>query len=180
MSSKCSRAGKMDAVVTGTWRTYTNKYKGEQVEIALFGGETRRCFDRVLLRRGCCRTFELRAHPDSVAEHRLIHCSSRCDAPDPTGRARVGRRRADDLRRTRRILGYARCRCAQCSKTWLLFSVPASLRSPVGSSAGIGSRCLWRNDRLVAALYFYADRIAMGSGGCARVDARQARASFDG
>ena len=50
---------------------YTNKYKGEQVEIALFGGEYQ---DGVLTAycyvEECAHRAE-RAHPDSASEHRL-------------------------------------------------------------------------------------------------------------
>jgi len=63
---------------------YTNKYRGEPVEVALFGGEyqegvlTAYCFiDEVI-------HVELNGHIliplQNVAS---IHCSSRCDAPEP-------------------------------------------------------------------------------------------------
>ena len=63
---------------------YTNKYKGEQVEIALFGGEYQ---DGVLT--AYCYLEEV-AHVE-LNGHILIplqnvaslHCSSRCDAPEP-------------------------------------------------------------------------------------------------
>jgi len=52
---------------------YTNKYKGEQVEIALFGGE---------YQDGA--HIELNGHIliplQNIAS---LHCSSRCDAPEP-------------------------------------------------------------------------------------------------
>jgi hypothetical protein len=63
---------------------YTNKYKGEQVEIALFGGEYQ---DGVLT--AYCYVEDV-AHVE-LNGHILIplqnvaslHCSSRCDAPEP-------------------------------------------------------------------------------------------------
>ncbi len=63
---------------------YTNKYKGEQVEIALFGGEYQ---DGVLT--AYCYLVDV-AHVE-LNGHILIplqnvaslHCSSRCDAPEP-------------------------------------------------------------------------------------------------
>src|SRR5436309_14842467 len=63
---------------------YTNKYKGEQVEIALFGGEYQ---DGVLT--AYCYLEDV-AHVE-LNGHILIplqniaslHCSSRCDAPEP-------------------------------------------------------------------------------------------------
>ena len=63
---------------------YTNKYKGEQVEVALFGGDYQ---DGVLT--AYCSIDEI-AHVE-LNGHILIplqnvaslHCSSRCDAPEP-------------------------------------------------------------------------------------------------
>ena len=63
---------------------YTNKYKGEQVEVALFGGEYQ---DGVLT--AYCYVDEV-AHIE-LNGHILVplqniaslHCSSRCDAPEP-------------------------------------------------------------------------------------------------
>jgi hypothetical protein len=63
---------------------YTNKYKGEQVEVALFGGDYQ---DGVLT--AYCLVEEV-AHIE-LNGHILIplqniaslHCSSRCDAPEP-------------------------------------------------------------------------------------------------
>jgi hypothetical protein len=63
---------------------YTNKYKGEQVEIALFGGEYQ---DGVLTAYCSIEDVphvELNGHIlvplQNVAS---LHCSSRCDAPEP-------------------------------------------------------------------------------------------------
>jgi hypothetical protein len=63
---------------------YTNKYKGEQVEIALFGGDyqdgvlTAYCFVEDVAH------IELNGHIliplQNIAS---LHCSSRCDAPEP-------------------------------------------------------------------------------------------------
>ena len=63
---------------------YTNKYKGEPVEIALFGGE----YQEGVLTAYCL--FEDVVHIE-LNGHILIplqnvaslHCSSRCDAPEP-------------------------------------------------------------------------------------------------
>src|SRR4051794_13525898 len=63
---------------------YTNKYKGEQVELALFGGDyqdgvlTAYCFVEDVAH------IELNGHIliplQNIAS---LHCSSRCDAPEP-------------------------------------------------------------------------------------------------
>ena len=63
---------------------YTGKYKGEQVEVALFGGE----YQEGVLTAYC--SFEDVPHVE-LNGHILIplqnvaslHCSSRCDAPEP-------------------------------------------------------------------------------------------------
>lgn len=63
---------------------YTHKYKGEQVEVALFGGE----YQEGLLTAYCSIEdvphIELNGHIliplQNVAS---LHCSSRCDAPEP-------------------------------------------------------------------------------------------------
>ena len=63
---------------------YTNKYKGEQVEVALFGGE----YQEGVLTAYCSIEdvphVELNGHIliplQNVAS---LHCSSRCDAPEP-------------------------------------------------------------------------------------------------
>ena len=63
---------------------YTNKYKGEQVELALFGGE----YQEGVLTAYCSIEdvphVELNGHIlvplQNVAS---VHCSSRCDAPEP-------------------------------------------------------------------------------------------------
>ena len=62
---------------------YTNKYKGEQVELALFGGE----YQEGVLTAYCyvedVAHIELNGHIlvplQNIAS---LHCSSRCDAPD--------------------------------------------------------------------------------------------------
>ena len=58
---------------------YTNKYKGEQVEVALFGGDYQ---DGVLIED--VAHIELNGHIliplQNIAS---LHCSSRCDAPEP-------------------------------------------------------------------------------------------------
>jgi hypothetical protein len=63
---------------------YTSKYKGEQVEVALFGGE----YQEGMLTAYCSIEdvphVELNGHIliplQNVAS---LHCSSRCDAPEP-------------------------------------------------------------------------------------------------
>ena len=63
---------------------YTNKYKGEQVEVALFGGD----YQEGVLTAYCSIEdvphVELNGHIliplQNVAS---LHCSSRCDAPEP-------------------------------------------------------------------------------------------------
>jgi hypothetical protein len=63
---------------------YTNKYKGEPVEVALFGGE----YQDGVLTAYCTLDdvihIELNGHIliplQNVAS---LHCTSRCDAPDP-------------------------------------------------------------------------------------------------
>ena len=74
---------------------YTGKYKGEQVEVALFGGE----YQEGVLTAYCyiddVAHIELNGHIliplQNIAS---LHCSSRCDAPEPrlaAARARGGR-----------------------------------------------------------------------------------------
>ena len=68
----------------GTLEDYTSKYKGEQVEVALFGGDyqdgvlTAYCFVEDVAH------IELNGHIliplQNIAS---LHCSSRCDAPEP-------------------------------------------------------------------------------------------------
>jgi hypothetical protein len=63
---------------------YSSKYKGEQVEVALFGGE----YQEGVLTAYCyvedVAHVELNGHIliplQNVAS---LHCSSRCDAPEP-------------------------------------------------------------------------------------------------
>src|SRR3954452_22688537 len=63
---------------------YTQKYKGEQIEVALFGGE----YQDGVLTAYCLVDevphIELNGHIlvplQNVAS---LHCSSRCDAPEP-------------------------------------------------------------------------------------------------
>ena len=85
--------GRLDVAVRNVMRhsvtlraveDYTNKYKGEQVEVALFGGE----YQEGVLTAYC--SFEDVPHVE-LNGHILIplqnvaslHCSSRCDAPEP-------------------------------------------------------------------------------------------------
>ena len=62
---------------------YTSKYKGEQVELALFGGDYQ---DGVLT--AYCAVDDAahraqRPHPDRAQNIASLHCTSRCDAPEP-------------------------------------------------------------------------------------------------
>jgi len=67
----------------GPIEDYTNKYKGEQVDVALFGGE----YQEGVLTAYCyvedVAHIELNGHIliplQNIAS---LHCSSRCDAPD--------------------------------------------------------------------------------------------------
>jgi hypothetical protein len=73
-----------DSASLRTVEDYTNKYKGEQVELALFGGE----YQEGVLTAYCSIEdvphVELNGHIlvplQNVAS---LHCSSRCDAPEP-------------------------------------------------------------------------------------------------
>ena len=62
---------------------YTNKYKGEQVEIALFGGEYQEGVLTAYLHRGRRPHRAQRAHLVPLQNIASLHCSSRCDAPEP-------------------------------------------------------------------------------------------------
>ena len=73
-----------DSATVRAVEDYTNKYKGEQVELALFGGE----YQEGTLTAYCSIEdvphVELNGHIlvplQNVAS---LHCSSRCDAPQP-------------------------------------------------------------------------------------------------
>ena len=75
---------KVDSATLRAVEDYTNKYKGEQVELALFGGE----YQEGTLTAYCSIEdvphVELNGHIlvplQNVAS---LHCSSRCDAPEP-------------------------------------------------------------------------------------------------
>jgi hypothetical protein len=79
-----AEAPKALSTLTAPVEDYTNKYKGEQVEIALFGGDyqdgvlTAYCFVEDVAH------IELNGHIliplQNIAS---LHCSSRCDAPEP-------------------------------------------------------------------------------------------------
>ena len=71
-------------VSTARQQDYTNKYKGEQVEVALFGGD----YHEGVLTAYCAvdevAHIELNGHIliplQNIAS---LHCTSRCDAPEP-------------------------------------------------------------------------------------------------
>jgi hypothetical protein len=75
--------GKPDSASFRPIEDYTNKYKGEQVDVALFGGE----YQEGVLTAYCyvedVAHIELNGHIliplQNIAS---LHCSSRCDAPD--------------------------------------------------------------------------------------------------
>jgi hypothetical protein len=78
-----SHGGKRRSARLAPIEDYTNKYKGEQVEVALFGGE----YQEGVLTAYCyvedVAHIELNGHIlvplQNIAS---LHCSSRCDAPD--------------------------------------------------------------------------------------------------
>ncbi len=80
---KDDRVGKRVLARLRSIEDYTNKYKGEQVEVALFGGE----YQEGVLTAYCyvedVAHIELNGHIlvplQNIAS---LHCSSRCDAPD--------------------------------------------------------------------------------------------------
>src|ERR1700693_995830 len=87
LSGNTTRATRLVDPKTATLRAvddYTNKYKGEQVEVALFGGD----YQEGVLTAYCSidevAHVELNGHIliplQNVAS---LHCSSRCDAPEP-------------------------------------------------------------------------------------------------
>ena len=77
-------AAMRDSATLRPLEDYTNKYKGEQIEVALFGGE----YQEGTLTAYCSIEdvphVELNGHIliplQNVAS---LHCSSRCDAPEP-------------------------------------------------------------------------------------------------
>ena len=81
---KGDHATMRDSATVRAVEDYTNKYKGEQVELALFGGE----YQEGTLTAYCSIEdvphVELNGHIlvplQNVAS---LHCSSRCDAPEP-------------------------------------------------------------------------------------------------
>jgi hypothetical protein len=78
---------------------YTSKYKGEQVEVALFGGE----YQEGVLTAYCyvedVAHIELNGHIlvplQNIAS---LHCSSRCDAPQPDWPPRLTEDEREDER----------------------------------------------------------------------------------
>jgi hypothetical protein len=79
-----SIGGKRQSARLRAIEDYTNKYKGEQVEVALFGGD----YQDGVLTAYCLLDdvahLELNGHIliplQNIAS---LHCSSRCDAPEP-------------------------------------------------------------------------------------------------
>ena len=112
---------------------YTSKYKGEQVEVALFGGE----YQEGVLTAYCyvdeVAHIELNGHIlvplQNIAS---LHCSSRCDAP----RTRTGRRAACSTTTggTSRTTAKSR-RSAPCASSRSRNIVKAWLRAARASAA---------------------------------------------
>jgi hypothetical protein len=79
-----SRGGKRPCARLRTIEDYTSKYKGEQVEVAMFGGD----YHEGVLTAYCAVDevphIELNGHIliplQNIAS---LHCTSRCDAPEP-------------------------------------------------------------------------------------------------
>jgi hypothetical protein len=79
-----SRGGKRPCARLRTIEDYTSKYKGEQVEVAMFGGD----YHDGVLTAYCAVDevphIELNGHIliplQNIAS---LHCTSRCDAPEP-------------------------------------------------------------------------------------------------
>ena len=141
---------------------YTNKYKGEQVEVALFGGE----YQEGVLTAYCSIEdvphIELNGHIlvplQNVAS---LHCSSRCDAPEPDWPPRgLSDDREDETKRASAV----RRRALNVLKAWLLSRSCRALRR--GRLAARRSRAasLFVFCALLAALaiYAYADRALIG------------------
>ena len=121
---------------------YTNKYKGEQIEVALFGGE----YQEGVLTAYCSIEdvphIELNGHIlvplQNVAS---LHCSSRCDAPEPDWPPRgLG---DDDATATASATTTAAPAAVNIAKWWLLAAMLAALgaRSAGRSAAPRPRRC---------------------------------------
>ncbi len=82
--SSGGNGGKRDSATLRAVEDYTSKYKGEQVEVALFGGD----YHEGVLTAYCAvdevAHIELNGHIliplQNIAS---LHCTSRCDAPEP-------------------------------------------------------------------------------------------------
>ena len=119
---------------------YTSKYKGEQVEVALMNGD----YQDGVLTSYCAiddvAHVELNGHIliplQNVAS---LHCSSRCDAPEPDWPPRG--LAEDDAATTRLDVRSAWPAIRNVLKAWLCSSAcaPARRRS-AGGSAAIASR----------------------------------------
>ena len=150
---------------------YTNKYKGEQVEVALFGGE----YQEGVLTAYCyvedVAHIELNGHIlvplQNIAS---LHCSSRCDAPEPDWPPRG---LEDDRRRRRRLGRAARSRRGTSRRSGC---------SLVGVSAALGGiGWLLGGYRLLSVFVFCGLLLALGDvlvlGPDRPRDARRARAA---
>ena len=148
---------------------YTNKYKGEQVELALFGGE----YQEGVLTAYCSIEdvphVELNGHIlvplQNVAS---LHCSSRCDAPEPDWPPRGLEVEDDDTTTTDAALRLAAA--TNIAKAWLLVLRLAALFGAIGWLLGeLRVATLFAFCSLLAASAVYA-----GGGSSAARDARRA------
>ena len=148
------------------WRPvedYTNKYKGEQVDLALFGGE----YQEGVLTAYCSIEdvphIELNGHIlvplQNVAS---LHCSSRCDAPEPDWPPRG----LESRRRRPRRLGPMRRRIsANFLKAFLLVAFLVALARGFGwligrsRNAGLFAFCALS---AAIAVYWLGDRALLG------------------
>ena len=147
----------------GAVEDYTNKYKGEQVELALFGGE----YQEGVLTAYCSIEdvphVELNGHIlvplQNVAS---LHCSSRCDAPEPDWPPRG---LEADERRPRRRRVVRRRVTANLLKAFLLVGFLVALAAGVGwLIGGERSAALFAFCALSAAIavYWLGDRALLG------------------
>ena len=153
---------------------YTNKYKGEQVEVALFGGE----YQEGVLTAYCyvedVAHIELNGHIlvplQNIAS---LHCSSRCDAPDddwpPRGLEQEDGRLGPRLGRpARRSFATSSRPGPSCSERARCSGCRLGARRLSALSIFIFCGVL-----LASALYWYADRVAVGLVGARELPGRR-------
>jgi heat shock protein HtpX len=144
---------------------YTNKYKGEQVEVALFGGE----YQEGTLTAYCSIEdvphVELNGHIliplQNVAS---LHCSSRCDAPEPDWPPR-GFTEEDGGEASAPLPAPRGAVALNLLKAWLFVAFLAALLAAwAGSIGGTTTALLFAFCSLLAAtgVYRYGDRALLG------------------